>query len=61
MDVAGEDLSWFWRGLNTIGVWSWESIIKYVKTIQKRVVITVETLKKMPMPVIIDVKLKSGK
>ncbi|WP_339657025.1 M1 family metallopeptidase [Flavobacterium frigidarium] len=63
-NVAGEDLSWFWRGWFQYN-WKFDQGITGVKYVKndpsKGVVITVENFEKMPMPVIIDVKLKSGK
>jgi hypothetical protein len=62
-NVAGEDLSWFWRGWFEYN-WRFDqgiNSIKYVKNDPKQgVVITVENFEKMPMPVILDIKLKSG-
>ncbi len=63
-NVGGEDLSWFWRGWFQ---YNWQldqgvDGIKYVKNDPKKgVYITIENFEKMPMPVILDVKLKSGK
>ncbi|MCC9064444.1 M1 family metallopeptidase [Flavobacterium piscisymbiosum] len=63
-NVAGEDLSWFWRSW-FVNNWRFDqgiNSIKYVKNDpSKGVVITVENFDKMPMPVILDVKTKSGK
>ncbi|NRS88831.1 hypothetical protein HNQ02_001749 [Flavobacterium sp. 7E] len=63
-NVAGEDLSWFWRGWFQYN-WKFDqgiNGIKYVKNDPKQgVVITIENFEKMPMPVILDVKTKSGK
>ncbi|MBF4491396.1 M1 family metallopeptidase [Flavobacterium sp. MR2016-29] len=63
-NVAGEDLSWFWRSW-FVNNWRFDqgiNSIKYVKNDPaKGVVIAVENFEKMPMPVIIDVKTKSGK
>jgi hypothetical protein len=63
-NVSGEDLSWFWRGWF---LYNWQfdqgiNKIKYVKNDPKQgVVITVENFEKMPMPIVLDVKSKSGK
>ena len=63
-NVAGEDLSWFWRGWFQ---YNWRldqgiTGIKYVKNDPKQgVVISIENLEKMAMPVNLDVKTKSGK
>ena len=63
-NVAGEDLSWFWRSW-FVNNWRFDqgiNSIKYVKNDPaKGVVITVENFDKMPMPIILDVKTKSGK
>ncbi|OUD35454.1 M1 family metallopeptidase [Flavobacterium sp. FPG59] len=63
-NVAGEDLSWFWRGWFQ---YNWRldqgiNSIKYVKNDPKKgVIITIENFEKMAMPVSLDVKTKSGK
>lgn len=63
-NVAGEDLSWFWRGWFQ---YNWRldqgiNSIKYVKNDPKQgVVINIENFEKMAMPVVLDVKTKSGK
>ena len=63
-NVAGEDLSWFWRGWFQ---YNWRldqgiNSIKYVKNDPKQgVIISIENFEKMAMPVILDVKNKSGK
>jgi hypothetical protein len=63
-NVAGEDLGWFWRGWFK---YNWRldqgiNSIKYVKNDPKLgVIITIENFEKMAMPVILDVKTKSGK
>lgn len=62
-NVAGEDLSWFWRGWFQ---YNWRldqgiNSVKYVKNDPKLgAVITIENFEKMAMPVILDVKTKSG-
>ena len=62
-NVAGEDLSWFWRGWFQ---YNWRldqgiNSIKYVKNDPKQgVVITIENFEKMAMPVTLEVKTKSG-
>ena len=62
-NVAGEDLSWFWRGWFEYN-WRFDqgiNSIKYVKNDPKQgVVITIENFEKMPMPIVLDIKLKSG-
>ncbi|MFV8271140.1 M1 family metallopeptidase [Flavobacterium sp. GT2N3] len=63
-NVAGEDLSWFWRGWFQ---YNWRldqgiNSIKYVKNDPKKgVIISIENFEKMAMPVSLDVKSKSGK
>jgi hypothetical protein len=63
-NVAGEDLNWFWRGW-IINNWRFDQSINKVKYIKndpsKGAIITVENLQKMPLPLIVAVKLKSGK
>lgn len=62
-NVAGEDLSWFWRGWFQ---YNWRldqgiNSVKYVKNDPKLgAIITIENFEKMVMPVILDVKTKSG-
>ncbi|WP_234994535.1 M1 family metallopeptidase [Pedobacter caeni] len=62
---AGEDLSWFWRGW-FMENWKTDQGISEVKELAKDGVrtgydIVVANLEKMPMPVILEVKTKSGK
>ncbi len=63
-NVSGEDLNWFWRSW-FMNNWRFDqcvSSLKYVKNDPtKGAVITVDNLEKMPLPVIADIKLKSGK
>ena len=63
-NVAGEDLSWFWRSW-FVNNWRFDQGINSIKYIKndpaKGVIITVENFDKMPMPIILDVKTKSGK
>lgn len=63
-NVGGEDLSWFWRAWFQYN-WSLDqgvNAIKYVKNDPaKGVYITIENFEKMPMPVVLDIKFKSGK
>ncbi|WP_281632198.1 M1 family metallopeptidase [Flavobacterium luteolum] len=63
-NVAGEDLSWFWRSWY-VNNWRFDqgvNSVKYVKNDPaKGAVITVENFDKMPMPIVLDVKTKSGK
>jgi Peptidase family M1 domain len=64
-NVSGESLQWFWRGwfANTwrldVGVRS----VKYVDSLDysKGALITLDNLEKMAMPVILEIKMKSGK
>jgi hypothetical protein len=63
-NVAGEDLSWFWRGWfqNNWRLDQGITSIKYVKNDPKQgVIITIENFEKMVMPVILDLKTKSNK
>ncbi|MFA9190730.1 M1 family metallopeptidase [Flavobacterium sp. FZUC8N2.13] len=63
-NVGGEDLAWFWRGWFQYN-WRFDqgiNSIKYIKNDPKKgVLITIENFEKMPMPVVLDVKTKSGK
>ncbi|MBO9658843.1 MAG: M1 family metallopeptidase [Chitinophagaceae bacterium] len=63
-NVAGEDLSWFWRSwvLNT---WKLDQSVKEVKYVKndpaKGAIITLENLEKMPLPVSIVIREVNGK
>lgn len=62
---AGEDLSWFWRGW-FLENWKMDQAIADVKEIKKNGAtigynIVVANLEKMPMPIILEVKTKSGR
>ncbi len=63
-NVGGEDLNWFWRGWFQNN-WKFDqgvNSIKYVKNDpSKGVFITIENFEQLPMPVIMDIKFKSGK
>lgn len=63
-NVAGEDLSWFWRSWY-VNNWRFDQGINWIKYVKndpaKGIIINVENLDKMPMPIILDVKTKSGK
>lgn len=62
-NVAGEDLNWFWRGwfMNNWQLDQGITKVKYVKNDAKQgAIITIVNLEKMPMPVIMDIKTKSG-
>ncbi|MCG9792901.1 M1 family metallopeptidase [Flavobacterium algicola] len=62
-NVAGEDLGWFWRGWFKNN-WRFDqsvNAVKYVKNDPAQgVVITIENKDKMVLPVIMDIKTKSG-
>ncbi len=62
-NVAGEDLGWFWRSW-FVNNWQLDQAItkvKYPKNDAKNgAIITIENLEKMPMPVILELKTKSG-
>nr|WP_315148870.1 M1 family metallopeptidase [uncultured Flavobacterium sp.] len=63
-NVAGEDLSWFWRGwfVNNWRLDQGINVVKYVNNNPKSgVLITIENYEKMAMPVTMDIKTKSGK
>lgn len=62
---AGEDLSWFWRGW-FLENWKMDQAITDVKEIKTNGNLTgydvvVANLEKLPMPIILEVKTKSGK
>ncbi|NUY82290.1 M1 family metallopeptidase [Flavobacterium sp. MAH-1] len=62
-NVAGEDLSWFWRGwyLNKWQMDQSVSKVMYVKNDPaKGAFITIDNLGQMPAPVVMDIKYKSG-
>lgn len=63
-NVAGENLNWFWRSW-IVNNWKLDqgvSDVKYVNGDSKLgALITIENLEKMAMPVILEIKLKSGK
>lgn len=63
-NVAGEDLSWFWRGW-FVHNWRLDQGINFVKYVDDNpklgILITIENFEKMAMPVIMDIKTKSGK
>jgi hypothetical protein len=62
-NVSGEDLNWFWRSW-FINNWRLDQAVtkvKYVKGDPKQgSVISIANLEKMPMPVTVEVKTKSG-
>lgn len=63
-NVAGEDLSWFWRGW-FVNNWRLDQGINSVKYVDNNpklgTLITIENFEKMVMPIILDIKTKSGK
>jgi hypothetical protein len=63
-NVAGEDLSWFWRGW-FVHNWRLDQGINSVKYVDNNpklgALITIENFEKMVMPVIMEIKTKSGK
>ncbi|MFM6976122.1 MAG: M1 family metallopeptidase [Sphingobacteriaceae bacterium] len=63
-NVSGENLAWFWRSW-FVNNWRFDQAVtsvKYEKNDPKNgALITVENLEKMPMPVILEIKTKSGK
>lgn len=62
--VAGENLSWFWRGwfLNNWRLDQAVTDVAYVKNDAKNgALISVANLEKMPFPMILEIKTKSGK
>lgn len=63
-NVAGEDLSWFWRSW-VLNAWKLDVAAKGVKYTEKLPAkgadVTIENLEKMPMPVSVLVKETNGK
>ncbi len=63
-NAAGENLQWFWRGW-FVNNWRLDVGVREVKYIDndpaKGSIITIDNLEKMAMPVVIDIKTKSGK
>lgn len=63
-NVAGENLDWFWRGW-FMNNWRLDVTVEDVKYEEndpsKGALITIANLDKMVMPVVLEVKLKSGK
>jgi hypothetical protein len=64
-NAAGEDLSWFWRGW-FLENWKMDQAIAAVKEVKDNgnVIgynIVVANLEQMPMPIILEIKTKSGK
>lgn len=62
-NVGGEDLNWFWRSW-FLNKWKLDQAITklmYKKNDPKQgAIVTIENLEKMPMPVTLAIKLKSG-
>ncbi|HLF51722.1 M1 family metallopeptidase [Flavobacterium sp.] len=62
-NVSGEDLNWFWRAW-FVNNWQLDqgiTKIKYLKNDPKQgAVISIENLEKMAMPVVLEIKTKSG-
>tara|TARA_B110000971_G_scaffold38605_1_gene37460 strand:- start:2023 stop:3612 length:1590 start_codon:yes stop_codon:yes gene_type:complete len=62
-NVSGEDLRWFWRSW-FINSWKLDQAVTEVKYVKndptQGAIITIENLEKMPMPVVIEIKTKSG-
>lgn len=63
-NVAGEDLSWFWRGW-FVNNWRLDQGINSVEYVGNNpklgAFITIENFEKMVMPVVLDIKTKTGK
>jgi hypothetical protein len=63
-NVAGENLSWFWRGW-FINNWRLDQGIRSVKYVdedpKKGALITLDNLEQMAMPVILEIQTRSGK
>lgn len=63
-NASGENLNWFWRGW-FVNNWRLDVSVrdvKYLKNDPKNgAIITIDNLEKMAMPVVIDIKTKSGK
>lgn len=63
-NVAGEDLSWFWRGwvINTWKIDQTVRDVKYIKNVPENgAEITIENLEKMPMPVTVLIRETNGR
>jgi hypothetical protein len=63
-NVAGENLSWFWRGW-VLNNWKADIAVRGVKYLNddptNGAYITIDNMEKMPLPVILLIKTKSGK
>ena len=63
-NVAGEDLSWFWRAW-FVHNWRFDQGVNSVKYVDNNpkfgALISIENFEKMAMPVILDIKTKDGK
>jgi Peptidase family M1 domain len=63
-NASGDDLNWFWRGwfLNNWQLDQGISKVNYAKNdFTKGAIITIDNLEKMAMPVVLEIKTKSGK
>jgi len=62
-NVAGEDLRWFWRSW-FINSWKLDQAVTSVKYVKndptQGAIITIANLEQMPMPVVVELKTKSG-
>ncbi|MFD0748727.1 M1 family metallopeptidase [Mucilaginibacter calamicampi] len=63
-NAAGENLQWFWRGW-FVNNWRLDVGVRDVKYVDnkpaKGAIITIDNLEKMAMPVVLEIKTKSGK
>jgi len=63
-NAAGENLQWFWRGW-FVNNWRLDVGVREVKYVNndatKGAIITIDNLEKMAMPVVLEIKTKSGK
>lgn len=63
-NVSGESLAWFWRGW-VLNNWKADIAVRDVKYLNddptKGAYITLDNLEKMPLPIILSIKTKSGK
>lgn len=62
-NVSGEDLNWFWRSW-FINNWRLDQAVTKVKYIKNNpklgAIISIENMEKMPMPVTLEIKYKTG-
>ena len=59
-NAAGEDLSWFWKSWFT-GNYTLDQAISKVENKNNTCEITIDNLKNMPMPIVLEAETKSGK